>query len=74
MKILLLQYYRVNINTNLDACNIHIQNLNCSFKIKLETEDGARKWVQDYNNATLVTMVFLKWGGVKMYFRCHYKE
>ena len=50
IKILLLQYYPVNINTNLDACNIHTLDFKCSFKIKLETEDGARNWVQDYNN------------------------
>ena len=44
MKILFLQYYPVNININLDACNIHTQDFKCSIKIKLETEDGARKW------------------------------
>ena len=62
---LLRQYYPVNMNTNLDACNIHTHNYKCSFKIKLETEDGARKWVQDYNNVKQETMVFQNRGGVR---------
>ena len=65
MKNLLLQYYPVNKNTNLDACNIHTLDFICIIKIKLETEDGARKWVQDYNNVTQETMVFQNRGGVR---------
>ena len=66
VKNLLLQYYPVNINTNVDTCNIHTHNFKCGFfKIKLETENGARKWVQAYNNVTHETMVFQNRGGVR---------
>ena len=33
-------------------------NFNCSFKIKLETEEEARKWISNYNEKTHETMVF----------------
>ena len=64
MKILFLQY-PVNININLDACNIHTQDFKCSVKIKLETEDGAIKWY----------IVFRKSGRCKkLYLRCHHRQ
>ena len=39
----------------------HFKDLNsfdCELKIKLESEDGARKWVMEYNERTKETMVY----------------
>ena len=47
-----------------------------SFKIKLENEEEARQWVQDYYNVTdTCTMVFQRsknWVG--LYLRCHHRQ
>ena len=53
----------------------------CTLKIKLTTEEAARKWVTDYNSTTQETMVFernKKQMGKrvlrKLYLRCHHKQ
>ena len=56
-------------------------SFNCTFKVKLTTEEAARKWAADYNNITQETMVFernKKQMGKrvlrKLYLRCHHKQ
>ena len=58
-----------------------LNSFNCEFKIKLETEEGARKWIAEYNKRTKETMVYdccknLSGKRVikKMYLRCQYKQ
>ena len=58
-----------------------LKTFECEFKIKLETEDSARKWIAEYNAKTKETMVYdssknqsgkrvIK----KLYLRCQHKQ
>ena len=58
-----------------------LDSFNCELKIKLETEESARKWVAEYNEKTKETMVYdccknqsgkrvIK----KLYLRCQHKQ
>ena len=63
------------------ANDINSHNFNCIFKIKLETEEEARKWISNYNEKTHETMVFernAKGKGKrilrKLYLRCQHNQ
>ena len=67
--------------TEIHNCNIQAHNFKCSFKIRLENEDDARKWVQEYNTGTQETMVFQRSKKrvgqrvcKKRYLRCHHRQ
>ena len=58
-----------------------LSSFNCEFKIKLDSEDSAKKWVTDYNEKTKETMVFDSCKNLsgkrvvkKWYLRCHHKQ
>ena len=67
--------------TEVDYCNIHTHNFKCSLKIKLQNEEEARKWVQEYNSVTQETMVFQRSKNQlgkrvckKLYLQCHHYQ
>ena len=58
-----------------------LNNFHCNFRIKLDTEDSARKWIAKYNEKTKETMVFecckrLNGKRVikKFFLRCQHKQ
>ena len=58
-----------------------VESFNCNFKIKLETEESARKWIAKYNEKTKEMMVYeccKNLGGMrvikKLYLRCQHKQ
>ena len=78
-----LQYYPVNTHkfTEVDYCNIHTHNFIRGLKIKLQNEEEARKWVQEYNSVTQETMVFQRSKNQlgkqvckKLYLQCHHYQ
>ncbi len=65
----------------MESSTVDLGSFNCTFKIKLATEEEARKWVADYNNKTQETMIFErnnkqigKWVLRKLYLRCQHKQ
>ena len=58
-----------------------IESFSCDFKVKIENEESARKWIAEYNEKTKETMVYeccknLSGKRVmkKMYLRCQHKQ
>ena len=58
-----------------------LESFTCNFKIKLENEESARRWIAEYNVKTKETMVFdccKKLSGKrvlkKLYLRCQHKQ
>ena len=58
-----------------------LESLICDFKIKLDTEESARKWIEEYNTRTKETMVYESCKSLsgkrvvkKFYLRCQHKQ